>query len=263
MDLGIAGKTALVAAASKGLGRAVAEELAREGARLAICSRNAALIAEVAGSIANDSGTTVIGLQADVSRPEDVKQLVADVTGKFGGLDILVTNAGGPPSGTFDTITDDDWEGAYRLNLASVVELCRAAVPHMKENGWGRIVNITSISVKEPVDGLMLSNSLRAAVVGFAKTLSREVATHNILVNNVCPGFTMTERVVQLSEAAAERKGVRPEDILKEWEATIPLGRIGTTPEFASLVAFLASERASYITGTTIPVDGGAVRGLL
>ncbi len=263
MDLGIAGKAALVTASSKGLGRAVAEELACEGARLAICSRDASRIAEVAEAIASDSGARVIGLRADVSRPEEVKRLIADVTGRLGGLDILVTNAGGPPSGTFETITDNDWENAYRLNLASVVELCRAAVPHMKQKGWGRIVNITSIAVKEPVDGLMLSNSLRAAVVGFAKTLSREVASHNILVNNVCPGFTMTERVVQLSEAAAERRGVRPEDILKEWEGTIPLGRIGTPPEFASLVAFLASERASYITGTTIPVDGGAVRGLL
>ena len=263
MDLGIAGKAALVTASSKGLGRAVAEELAREGVRLAICSRDASRIAEVAEAIAADSGASVIGLRADVSRPDEVKGLIADVTGRLGGLDILVTNAGGPPSGTFETITDNDWENAYRLNLASVVEMCRAVVPHMKEKGWGRIVNITSIAVKEPVDGLMLSNSLRAAVVGFAKTLSREVASHNILVNNVCPGFTMTERVVQLSEATAERRGIRPEDVLKEWEATIPLGRIGTPREFASLVAFLASERASYITGTTIQVDGGAVRGLL
>ncbi len=263
MDLGIAGKAALVTASSKGLGRAVAEELAREGVRLAVCSRDASRIAEVAEAIATDSGASVIGLRADVSRPEEVKRLIADVTGRLGGLDILVTNAGGPPSGTFETITDNDWENAYRLNLASVVEMCRAVVPHMKEKGWGRIVNITSIAVKEPVDGLMLSNSLRAAVVGFAKTLSREVASHNILVNNVCPGFTMTERVVQLSEATAERRGIRPEDVLKEWEATIPLGRIGTPRELASLVAFLASERASYITGTTIQVDGGAVRGLL
>ena len=263
MDLGIAGKAALVTASSKGLGRAVAEELAGEGVRLAICSRDASRIAEVAEAIAADSGARVIGMQADVSRPEEVKGLIADVTGQLGGLDILVTNAGGPPSGTFETITDNDWENAYRLNLASVVEMCRAVVPHMKEKGWGRIVNITSIAVKEPVDGLMLSNSLRAAVVGFAKTLSREVASHNILVNNVCPGFTMTERVIQLSEATAERRGIRPEDVLKEWEATIPLGRIGTPREFASLVAFLASERASYITGTTIQVDGGAVRGLL
>ena len=263
MDLRLQNKAALVAAASKGLGRAVAEELAREGARVAICSRNEALIGQVAGKIASETGSEVFGLRADVSLTEDVEKLVSEVAGRFGTIDILVTNAGGPPPGTFDTLENSAWAAAFHLNLLSVVNLCRAAIPYMKANRWGRIINVTSISVKQPVDGLLLSNSLRAGVVGLAKTLSKELGPDNILVNNVCPGFTMTERVEQLANATAERTGVSREDVLRNWESTIPLGRIGNTAEFAALVAFLASERASYITGTTIPIDGGAVQGLL
>ena len=263
MDLGLQNKAALVAAASKGLGRAVAEELAREGARVAICSRNQTLIEQVAGEIAGATGSEVFGLRADVSRTEDVEKLVSAVAGRFGTIDILVTNAGGPPPGTFDTLENSAWTDAFHLNLLSVVDLCRAAIPYMKANRWGRIINVTSISVKQPVDGLLLSNSLRAGVVGLAKTLSKELGPDNILVNNVCPGFTMTDRVDQLANATAERTGVSREDVFRDWESTIPLGRIASTAEFAALVAFLASERASYITGTTIPIDGGAVQGLL
>ena len=263
MDLGLNGKVALVAASSKGLGRAVAEELAGEGARVAICSRNEALIAEVAVQIAEKTGGDVFGVRADVSKIDDIRRLVSAVAERFGTIDILVTNAGGPPAGTFQTLDEEAWAGAFRMNLVSVVELCRATVPYMKKKGWGRIINITSISVKQPVDGLMLSNSLRAGVIGFAKTLSQELAPDNILINNVCPGFTMTERVEQLADAMADSKNVTRNDVLREWEATIPLNRIGTPPEFSALVAFLASERASYITGTTIPIDGGAVKGLL
>ena len=263
MDLGLQNKAALVAAASKGLGRAVAEELAREGARVAICSRNETLIEQVAGEIAGATGGEVLGLRADVSRTEDVEKLVSEVAGRFGTIDILVTNAGGPPPGTFDTLENSAWTDAFHLNLLSVVDLCRAAIPYMKANRWGRIINVTSISVKQPVVGLLLSNSLRAGVVGLAKTLSKELGPDNILVNNVCPGFTRTERVDQLANATAERTGVSREDVFRDWESTIPLGRIGTTAEFAALVAFLASERASYITGATIPIDGGAVQGLM
>jgi len=263
MDLGLKGKVALVAASSKGLGRAVAEELAAEGARIGICSRNEALVADGALAIEEKTGSEVLGVRADVSNIDDIKRLVSDVVDRFGTIDILVTNAGGPPAGTFQTLDEAAWAGAFQLNLVSVVELCRAVVPFMKAKKWGRIINITSISVKQPVEGLMLSNSLRAGVIGFAKTLSQELAPDNILVNNVCPGFTMTERVEQLADAMAESKNTSRDEVLREWEATIPLNRIGTTPEFAGLVAFLASERASYITGTTIPVDGGAVKGLL
>jgi len=263
VDLGLQKKVALVAAASKGLGRAVAEELAREGARVAICSRNETLIGKVAGEISTETCSEVFGFRADVSRTEDVERLVSKVADQFGTIDILVTNAGGPPPGTFDTLENSAWLDAFYLNLLSVVDLCRAVIPYMKANRWGRIINVTSISVKQPVDGLLLSNSLRAGVVGLAKTLSKELGPDNILVNNVCPGFTMTGRIDELANATAERTGLSREDVLRDWESTIPLGRIGNTSEFAALVAFLASERASYITGTTIPIDGGAIQGLL
>jgi 3-oxoacyl-[acyl-carrier protein] reductase len=174
-----------------------------------------------------------------------------------------VTNAGGPPPGLFVSLRPQDWVSGFNLNLMSVINLCAEVVPYMQRHRWGRIINITSISVKQPVDGLMLSNSIRAAVVGFAKTLSNELAPYNILVNNVCPGYTRTERVEELSASIAERKGVSRERVVKGWEETIPMGRMGRPEEFAALVAFLASERASYITGVSIPVDGGAVKGLL
>ena len=203
------------------------------------------------------------GLGPTFPGPRTSRGWVSQVADRFGTIDILVTNAGGPPPGTFDTLENSAWADAFHLNLLSVVDLCRATIPYMKANRWGRIINVTSISVKQPVDGLLLSNSLRAGVVGLAKTLSKELGPDNILVNNVCPGFTMTGRVDQLAKATAERKGVSPEDVLRDWESTIPLGRIGNTAEFAALVAFLASERASYITGTTIPIDGGVVQGLM
>ena len=263
MDLGLKNKTALVAAASKGFGRAVAEELAIEGARVAICSRNETLIKRVAEEIAEKTGSEIFGVQTDVSRSEEVEHLVSEVVERLGTIEILVTNAGGPAPGTFEALENSAWTEAFHLNLLSVVDLCRAVIPYMRANRWGRIINITSIAVKQPVDGLLLSNSLRAGVVGLAKTLSKELASDNILVNNVCPGFTMTERVEQLADAMADRTGRKRDDVLRDWESTIPLGRIGNTAEFAALVAFLASERASYITGTTIPVDGGAVQGIM
>lgn len=263
MDLGLQNKTALVAAASKGLGRAVAEELSSEGARVAICSRNETLIKKVAEEISNKTGNEVIGFQADVSYSEEVTGLVSKVADQFGTIEILVTNAGGPSPGTFESIDNADWLAAFHLTLLSVVDLCRATIPYMKTNNWGRIINITSVAVKQPVDGLMLSNSIRPGVIGLAKTLAKELAPYNILVNNVCPGYTMTERLEQLANAIAKSKGSQRDDVFREWETTIPLGRIGNTREFAALVTFLASERASYITGTTIPVDGGEAKGIM
>jgi 3-oxoacyl-[acyl-carrier protein] reductase len=263
MDLGLKNKVALVAAASKGLGRAVAYELAQEGASVAICSRNREQIAQAAESIHAETGANVYSEACDVTQPQEVRALVNNVVKRFGDIHILVTNAGGPPAGQFVNLRPEDWMSAYQLNLASVVQLCREVIPHMQKNRWGRIINITSISVKQPVDGLMLSNSIRSAVIGFAKTLSNEMAADNILVNNVCPGWTRTERVEELSVAMAEKKGLSKDRIVAGWEESIPLRRLGRTDEFAALVAFLASERASYITGTTIPVDGGAVKGTL
>src|SRR6185369_8494289 len=198
-----------------------------------------------------------------VSRGDEVRTFVTNTVNRFGDIHVLVTNAGGPPSGLFVSLRPQDWMAAFQLNLMSVIQLCAEVIPYMQRKRWGRIINITSISVKQPVDGLMLSNSIRSAVVGFAKTLSNELAPYNILVNNVCPGYTRTERVEELSASMAERKGVSKDKIIETWEESIPMARLGTPEEFAALVTFLASERASYITGTSIPVDGGAVRSTL
>jgi 3-oxoacyl-[acyl-carrier protein] reductase len=199
----------------------------------------------------------------DVARGDEVRAFVNNTANRFKDIHVLVTNAGGPPAGLFVSLRPQDWMTAFHLNLMSTINLCSEVVPYMQKNRWGRIINITSISVKQPVDGLMLSNSIRSAVVGFAKTLSNELAPYNILVNNVCPGYTRTERVEELSMSMAERKGVSKEKIIATWEESIPMARLGTPEEFAAVVAFLASERASYITGTSIPVDGGAVKSTL
>lgn len=262
MDLGLKGKVAFVAAASKGLGRAVAEELAREGSSLVLCARNAENLNLVAGQIAETSGVSVMPVAADVSNAEDIARAVQSGIEKFGRIDILVTNAGGPPAGRFEDLSREMWEAATRLTLNSVLELTRAVLPGMKERGWGRILNITSIAVKQPVDNLMLSNSLRAAVTGFARTLANEVATDGITVNNILPGYTRTERMEELARAASAREGISEAEASAKWEAEIPMKRLGEPREFAALAAFLVSERASYITGTSIPVDGGWIRSL-
>jgi 3-oxoacyl-[acyl-carrier protein] reductase len=263
MDLGLKGKVALVAAASKGLGRAVAEELAAEGATLVICARGDADLQATRAALETAHGVPVLALAADVAQPADVARVVQAAQERFGRIDILVTNAGGPPAGTFDTLSAEQWQVATQLLLTSVVELTRAVLPGMKARGWGRILNITSISVKQPVENLMLSNSLRAAVTGMARTLATEVAAQGITVNNILPGYTRTERVVSLADATAAREGILAADATARWESQIPMRRLGEPREFAALAAFLCSERASYITGTSIPVDGGWIRSLL
>jgi 3-oxoacyl-[acyl-carrier protein] reductase len=263
MDLGIKGKIALVAAASRGLGRAVAEELAAEGAALVLCSRDAETLKQTANEIAQATGVNVLARAADVSNADDVARLVRSGIERFGRIDILVTNSGGPPAGQFESFSQQHWEAATRLLLFSSVELARNVLPGMKERRWGRILNITSIAVKQPVENLMLSNSLRAAVTGFARTLANEVATFGITVNNIMPGYTRTERVEELSRMMAEKEGISPEEFIARWEKEIPMRRLGEPREFAALAAFLVSERASYITGTSIPVDGGWIRALI
>ncbi|HYW72004.1 MAG TPA: SDR family oxidoreductase [Pyrinomonadaceae bacterium] len=263
MDLGLRKKVALVAAASRGLGRAVAEELAAEGASLIICARKQETIERVAQEIATAHGAEVFGVAADVSKPDEVKRLAHSAGEKFGHIDILVTNSGGPPAGPFDAFDLADWEAATRLLLYSSVNLARAVLPGMKERRWGRILNITSIAVKQPVDNLMLSNSLRAAVTGFARTLANEVAGFGVTVNNIMPGYTRTERVEELAAMMAVKQGITAEEFVARWEKEIPMRRIGDPREFAALAAFLVSERASFITGTSIPVDGGWIKTIL
>jgi 3-oxoacyl-[acyl-carrier protein] reductase len=263
MDLGLRGKIAIVAAASRGLGRAIAEELGAEGASVVMCARGKEALAEAARSVREKGAGDVLDIPADVSRSEDVTRLVRSAVERFGRVDILVTNAGGPPSGPFESLTPEKWNDAIQLTLLSAVNLCREVLPGMKQRKWGRIINVTSIAVKQPVDGLMLSNSLRAGVTGFARTLANEVARDGITVNNILPGYTRTERVKSLARAAAERDGTAIDESLRKWEHEIPMRRLGEPREFAALAAFLASERASYITGTSITVDGGWTKGLL
>ncbi len=263
MDLGLRGKVALVAASSKGLGRAIAEEFAAEGANLVVCARGEDVLHQTADSIRKSHGVTVVDVAADVSAQAGIDRVAKMALDKFGRVDILVTNSGGPPSGPFESYTPEMWEAATRLLLMSAVGLARAVLPGMKERRWGRILNVTSIAVKQPIDGLMLSNSLRAAVTGFARTLANEVAPFNVTVNNIMPGYTHTDRIEQLARASGERSGAPIKEAFSKWEKEIPMGRLGEPREFAALAAFLASERASYITGSSIPVDGGWIQSLL
>ena len=263
MDLGLTGKIALVAASSRGLGRAVAEELAREGVQLVLCARGDDALQETAAAIRAASGVQVEAVTADVSRPADVTRVTETAMRTFGKVDILVTNGGGPPAGPFESHSADAWHDAVRQTLDSVVELTRAVLPGMKARRWGRIINVTSIAVKQPVDNLILSNSVRAAVTGFARSLANEVAPFGVTVNNVMPGYTRTKRVDDLAARNASLRGTSPESEVAAWEAQIPMRRLGDPAELAAMVAFLASERASYTTGASIPVDGGWIRSLL
>lgn len=261
MDLGLKGRVALVCASSRGLGRAAAEALAAEGVELILCARGEPDLMSTAASI-ETTGVRVVPVVADLSVPDEIERVVTTGREALGPIEILVTNTGGPPAGPFESHSADDWRRAVEQNLDSVVNLCRAVLPDMKAAGFGRIVNVTSIAVKQPVDGLILSNSVRAAVTGFAKTLANEVAAFGITVNNVLPGFTRTERLEELAARIAEQKGVSEREAYAIWETEIPAGRLGQPSELASLIAFLASERAGYITGTSIPVDGGWIKSL-
>jgi 3-oxoacyl-[acyl-carrier protein] reductase len=263
VDLGLEGKVALVTAASKGLGRAAATGLAAEGAKVAVCARHEETLQAAAREISAVTGSEVLPIVADLTRAEDIERLLADTVAHYGGLQILVTNSGGPPAGYFADFSDADWQGAVSLTLMSAIRLIRAALPHLRQSGWGRIVNITSISVKQPLDNLILSNAIRAAVVGLAKTLSRQVAAEGITVNNVCPNYILTERVRQLAALRAKEQDISVEEAIAQFAQDVPVGRIGQPQDLADLIVFLASERASYINGTTIQVDGGRFPGLL
>lgn len=263
MDLGISGKIAIVAAASRGLGFAAAMELAREGAKVAICARDEGHVQQAAKNIAQRTDSEVLPLVADVSQAEEIERLLAEVRDKLGRIEILVTNAGGPPPGNFTDYDDGGWRRGFELTLMSAVRMMRGVLPDMRSGGWGRIVNILSLSVKQPFAGLLLSNVYRPGIVAAAKSISDDFAKEGITVNNVCPGWTSTERVQEILEVRAAKSGNTPEAEAAVITREIPMQRMGTPEELAALIAFLCSERASYITGATIQVDGGAFRGLL
>ncbi len=262
MDLGLKDRVAIVAASSQGLGKAVALGLAREGAQLAICARTASTIEAAAEEIRRETGVEVLARAVDVTAHEQVRGFVAETAARFGRVDICVANAGGPPSKSFAETTVEDWHRAAELNLMSTVYLARETLPLMQQRRWGRFLAITSVTVKQPVEGLILSNSVRSAVSGLIKTLANEYGPYNVLVNNVCPGYTETARLQGLSAKLAAVESVPVEKIRERWAAQTPLRRLGQPEEFANLVVFLASERASYITGVSVPVDGGLVRGV-
>ena len=264
MDLGLRDQVAIVMAASKGLGRACAEALAAEGARVIIGARGAQALEKTAQEIQNATGSRVLAVPTDVTRTEDMEAIVAATVREFGRVDILINNAGGPPAGTFDSFGDAQWQAAFELNLLSTVRLIRLVLPHMRKTGSGRIITIVSTSVKQPIDGLLLSNAIRSGVVGLTKTLSVELAPDNITVNNVCPGRILTDRLRQIYHINEKvQQGVSEEAVLKEMAQGIPMGRVGKPEELGTFVAFLASRQAAYITGTTTQIDGGLVRSLL
>lgn len=263
MDLGLNDRVAIVAASSRGLGKACALELAREGARVVICARDGVRLAAAADEIQTATGAEVLVFEADLVDGTQIQYLVDETLHRFGRIDVLVTNNGGPPAGYFDGLDDEAWLKAQQLTLMSAVRLIRAVLPEMRARQWGRIVNITSVSVKQPVDNLLLSNVYRPGVVGLAKTLSAQEAAAGITINNVAPGYTRTDRVLELFQARAFDEGKTVEEIMAAITDGFPMKRMGEPGELAALVAFLASERASYITGTTIQVDGGYVQALM
>jgi len=258
MDLGLAGKVALVGGASRGIGKATAMGLAREGCQVSICARDEKTLQEAAGEIRAAVSVDVLAVPCDMSSKDDIRRFVAQTVERFGRLDIVVNNAGGPPFGTFEEHSEEVWQAALDQNFLSVVRTIREALPHLRRQGGGRIINITSYAVKQPLDGLILSNAARLGVVGLAKTLSRELGPDNILVNNVCPGPTLTDRMQSLMRSRAEAQNRTFEDVVREESSRIPLGHMGMAEDVAALVVFLASEPARHITGTTIQVDGGA-----
>jgi 3-oxoacyl-[acyl-carrier protein] reductase len=259
MDLGLRGKVALVTGASKGMGKACAMGLAAEGARVAMCARNEGDLKAAVEEVKATTKAEVMGLATDVTKIDQVRALVGRVKDTFGSPDVLIANCGGPPRGFFDDFDDAAWQGAVEVSLLSTVRLVREVLPGMRARKWGRILTIQSVSVKQPLSDLLLSNAVRPGVHGMMKTLALQLASDNNLVNTLCPGRILTDRLL----GGLKASGLSREEYLARQSADIPMGRVGTAEEFASVAVFLASERASYVTGVAVQVDGGLVRGLL
>ena len=262
MDLGLRGKAVIVAASSEGIGRAAAESFAAEGARLAMCSRNAGKLEDAAELIRGQHGAEVFTQVLDVTDEAAVRNFVAATAERFGGVDVCVTNAGGPPAKLFVDTTTEEWRGAFELNLMSTVYFAHAVLPLMQQRKWGRFVTITSVSTRQPVEDLVYSNTIRAGVLGLVKSLSNQFGKDGITVNNVAPGYTLTDRMQQLVTSRAAAAGLSEEVLLGQLVAQMPMRRAGRPEEIADAIVWLASERASYITGQTLLVDGGVYRGL-
>ncbi len=262
MDLGLKTRVALIAASSQGIGLATAEAFAAEGCRIAMCSRNNQTLQSAAEKIRKHHNTEVLAEALDVTDPAAISRFVAGVAAKFGAVDICVTNAGGPPAKGFLSATLDDWQRAISANFLSTVYFAREVIPHMQRKHWGRIITITSITTKQPVADLVLSNAVRAAVVGLVKSLANEFGKDGILVNNVAPGFTATDRLKELAKSRSTASGKNEQEIFDAWAADAPLKRLGEPREVAEIIVWLASDRASYVTGQTVLVDGGVYKGL-
>jgi 3-oxoacyl-[acyl-carrier protein] reductase len=262
MDLGLKDKVVIVAASSQGIGRAAAERFAAEGARLAICSRDDKKIRAVADAIHTRYGTDIVAEAVDVADTPSVERFCLAVADRFGRIDVCVANAGGPPSIDFLSIPMAEWRRAVEINFLSVVAFAHEVIPHMRRNGWGRFITITSVAVKQPVPELIMSNAVRNAVVGLIKSLANEFGRDGILFHNVGPGYTDTERVQQLAAVKAKAGGITEDEVKRQWAAASAVGRIGRPEEIADVIVWLASERASYLTGQTVLVDGGSYKGV-
>ena len=263
MDLGLKDKVVIVGGASKGIGQATALAFAKEGAKVVICARDPELLEKSAAEMRRETGAEILPVAGDLSQLEATDKLVDETITKFGTVHVLVPNTGGPPLGGFGDMDDAAWESAFSLNFMSTVRLIRKVLPYMQQQQWGRVCSVMSMSVKEPIDGLILSNGVRPAVIGMAKTLSREVGKYNITINTVLPGRILTDRLKGALAIRAEKTGVPLEQALEESGKDVPLGRIGEPVEMANGIVFLCSEAASYITGVSLQIDGGAIRGLL
>lgn len=262
MDLGLKDRVAIVTGSSRGIGKAIAKGLAEEGAKVVICARNEDHLIDATEEIRSQTGADVLPVKADLRSKEEINNMVNLAANRYGHIDILVNNTGGPPPLLFLETSEDHWHEAFNLLFMSIVNCCYAVIPYMKQRRWGRIINMTSFAAKQPAERLILSNAIRAGILGLTKTLSNELAEYGILVNAVCPGWTLTRRIEDLAKSTSDKTGRTTEEIISEWAERIPLKRLAKPEEIANLVVFLASERASYITGTVIQVDGGFIKSI-